>query len=67
MRSTFKGEELNYLVVDQQDYVVFKEFKHFRSYLLKSRIKFIVPYLAVRNILVQKELGEKRANWMASL
>jgi hypothetical protein len=41
--------------------------KHFRSYLLKSRTKVIVPYPAVRNLLVQKELGEKRENWMTSL
>jgi hypothetical protein len=30
-------------------------------------MKIIVPYPAVRNFLVQKELGEKRANWVTSL
>jgi hypothetical protein len=35
--------------------------------LLKSRTKVIVPYPAVRNLLVQKEQGEKRENWMTSL
>jgi hypothetical protein len=30
-------------------------------------MKIIVPYPAVRNLLVQKELGEKRANWVTSL
>ena len=40
---------------------------HFWSYLLKSRTKVIVPYPTVRNLLVQKELGEKRENWMTSL
>jgi hypothetical protein len=67
MSSTFKGVELNYPTVDQKDYVVFKEVKHFWSYLLKSRTKVIVPYPTVRNLLVQKELGEKRANWVTSL
>jgi len=67
MSSAFKGIELNYPAVDQQAYAVFKVVKHFRSYLLKSRMKVIVPYLAVRNLLVQKELGEKRANWVTSL
>jgi hypothetical protein len=57
---SFKGVELNYPVVDQQVYVVFKEVKHFWSYLLKSRTTIIVPYPVVRNLLVQKELGEKR-------
>jgi hypothetical protein len=67
MRFDFKGAELNYLAVDQHAYTIFKEMKHFRSYLLKSRTKVIVPYPAVRNLLVQKELGEKRENWMTSL
>jgi ribonuclease HI/transposase InsO family protein len=67
MSSAFKGAELNYPTVDQQAYAVFKAVKHFRSYLLKSRTKVIVPYPAVRNLLVQKELGEKRANWVTSL
>jgi hypothetical protein len=67
MSSAFKGVELNYPVVDQQAYTIFKAFKNFRSYLLKSRMKIIVPYPAVRNLLVQKELGEKRANWVTSL
>jgi hypothetical protein len=67
MSSAFKGAELNYPAVDQQAYAVFKAVKHFRSYLLKSRTKIIVPYPAVRNLLVQKELGEKRANWVTSL
>jgi hypothetical protein len=67
MSSVFKGAELNYPVVDQQAYTVFKAVKHFRSYLLKSRTKVIVSYPAVKNLLVQKELGEKRANRMTSL
>jgi len=67
MSYALKGEELNYLAVDQQDYVVFKAVKHFRPYQLKSRVKFIVPYPVVRNLLVQKELGEKSENWMTSL
>jgi hypothetical protein len=67
MSSAFKGEEINYPVVDQQAYVVFKVVNHFRSYLLKSRTKIIVPYPAVRNLLVQKEIAEKRANWVTSL
>ena len=27
----------------------------------------IVPYASIRNVLIQKELGEKRAHWMATL
>jgi hypothetical protein len=67
MSLAFKGTKLNYPAVDQQDYVVFKEVKNFQSYLLKSRTKIIVPYPAVKNLLVQKELGEKRENWVTCL
>ena len=41
--------------------------KHFRPYLLKSRAKVIVPFPAFRNMLVQKDLGEKISPWMTSL
>jgi hypothetical protein len=67
MRYSFKGAELNYPAVDRQAYTIFKAVNHFRSYPLKSRMKVIVPCPAVRNLLVQKELGEKRANWVTSL
>eukprot|EP00253_Pinus_taeda_P016409 PITA_16409 len=34
---------------------------------LKTHTKFIVPFPAVRNLLVQKDVGEKRANWVTVL
>ena len=60
--SGLNGADLNYPEVDKQAFAVFKSVKHFRPYLLKSHTKVIVPYSAVRNILVQKDLGEKRAH-----
>ena len=67
MSSNLKGSELNYHEVDKQTFAVFKVVKHFCPYLLKSKTKVIVPFSAVRNLLVQKDLGEKRAHWMAAL
>ena len=61
------GAELNYPEVDKQTFVVFKSVKHFRPYLLKSHTKVIVPYSVVRNLLVQNDLGEKRAHWVTAL
>ena len=58
---------MNYHEVDKQDFAVFKAVKHFHPYLLKSKTKVIVPFSSVRNLLVQKDLGEKRAHWMAAL
>ena len=48
MSSNFKGAELNYHEVDKQAFSVFKAVKHFRPYLLKSKMKIIVPYSSVR-------------------
>ena len=62
LSSTFKNAELNYSKIDKQAFVVFKAVKYFRAYLIKSKTKVIIPYTVVRNLLVQKELGEKRAH-----
>ena len=67
MSLTFKGAKLNYSQVDKHAYMVYKLVKHYRPYLLKSRTKVIVPYAAIRNVLIQKVLGEKRAHWMTAL
>ena len=34
---------------------------------MKTHTKVIVPFPAVRKLLIQKELGEKRANWVTTL
>ena len=59
--------QLTYPEVDKQAYVVFKAVKHSHPYLLKSHTKVIVPYPTVRNLFIQKELGEVHAHWMTTL
>eukprot|EP00253_Pinus_taeda_P027185 PITA_27185 len=65
--SNLQGAELNYSDVEKQAFVVFKAVKHYRPFLLKTHTKVIVPFPAVRQLLIQKELGEKRANWVIAL
>lgn len=65
--SNLQGAELNYSDVEKQAYAVFKAIKYFRPFLLKTHTKIIVPFPAVRNLLVQKDVGEKRANWVTTL
>eukprot|EP00253_Pinus_taeda_P019001 PITA_19001 len=65
--SNLQGAELNYSAMEKQAYVVFKAIKYFRPFLLKTHTKIIVPFPAVRNLLVQKDVGEKRANWVIAL
>ena len=67
MSTILQGAELNYLAVDKQAYAIFKEVKQFRPYILKNMTKVIVPHLTVRTIFVEKELGERRGNWVATL
>eukprot|EP00253_Pinus_taeda_P019263 PITA_19263 len=53
--------------IEKQAYAVFKAIKYFRPFLLKTHTKVIVPFPAVRNLLIQKDVGEKRANWITAL
>eukprot|EP00253_Pinus_taeda_P027427 PITA_27427 len=65
--SNLQGAKLNYSDVEKQAYVVFRAIKYFRPFLLKTHTKIIVPFPTVRNLLVQKDVGEKRANWVTAL
>jgi hypothetical protein len=60
MSSGLQGEELNYPEVDKKAYVVFKVVKHFRSFLLKSKTKVIVPYPSLSGISWYKRTWEKK-------
>jgi len=65
--SNLQGVELNYSEVEKQVFVVFKSIKHFKLFLLKTHTKVIVSFSAVRQLLVQRAIGEKRANWVTNL
>jgi len=67
MSLNLQGAELNYPDVEKQGYVVFKVVKHFYPYLLKAKTKFIVPHPVVRALFMQKEMGERRGNWITTL
>ena len=57
MSTRLQGVELKYPTIDKQYFLVFKYAKHFRQYLLRSHTKIIVPHLAIRCLMIQKELG----------
>lgn len=60
MSPGLQGAKPKYAEVDKQSFVVFKDVKHFETYILKSKAKVIVPYPTLRNLLQQKELGANR-------
>jgi len=66
-RSDLKRVKLNYSVVDKQAFAIFKTLKHSGTFLLKTHTKILVPYPAVRQLLIQREVGKKRANWVTAL
>ena len=60
MSTSMQGPELNYPSVDKHACAIYKVVKHFRPYLLKNHCIVFVSHLAVRVLLVQQELGERR-------
>lgn len=65
--SNLQGPKLNYSNVEKQVFPIFKSIKHFRPFLLKTHTKVILSFLAVKNMLIQRDVGEKRANWLTTL
>ena len=65
--SNLQGSELNYSEVEKQAFAMYKSIKNYTPFLLKAHTKVIVHFSAVRQLLVQRELGEKRANWVNAL
>ena len=67
MSTSLQEAELNYPAVDKQAYAMFKAVKQFKPYILKNQTKVIVLHSAVRSLFVQKELKERRGNWVIDL
>jgi hypothetical protein len=64
MRTNLQGDKLNYPDIDKHAYVIYKEVKYFKSYILKNHTKVIVPHLTVKYLFTQQDTGERRGNWM---
>ena len=67
MITGLQGAELNYPTFYKQAYAFFKAVKQFRPYILKNITKVVFPHPAVRTLFVQKELGERREDWVTTL
>ena len=64
MSTGLQGVELKYSAIDKQAFAIFKVVKHFHPYLLRSHTKVIVSHTVVRALLIQKEPGDRRGNWL---
>lgn len=41
--------------------------KAFQTLFLKTHTQVVVPFSVVRNLLIQRDIGEKRENWVTTL
>lgn len=53
--------------MEKQAYALVKGIKKFRHYLLRSKVFAIVPDAAMKTLLMQNELGERRGKWVATI
>ena len=67
MSTGLQEAKLKYTTIYKKAFAVFKAVKHFCLYLLRSHTKIIVPHLAVRALLIQKEPGDRRGKWITTL
>ena len=66
MSTGLQGVELNCPAIDKQTFAMFKVVNHFHPYLLRSYAKINVPHLATRYLLIQKEPGDRRGNYITT-
>ena len=64
MSCALKNAELNYSNLDKQSFALIKAVKKFCHYLLRSKVYAIVLDPAIKILLMQNELGERRGKWM---
>lgn len=62
MSARMHGIKLNSLIVHKQEFVVYKVVKQFRPYLMKNHCMVFILHQLVQSLLVQQELGKRRAN-----
>lgn len=67
MSAPLKDAELRYPILDKQAFALVRTTMKFRHYILRSEIIAIVSDSAVKNLLAQYELGDKRGNWVYAL
>jgi hypothetical protein len=67
MRKTLRDLELNYTITEKQAYDLVKSLKHFRTYVGYNKIKYFVPYPAVKDVLSQQDCLGSRGKWVSQI
>jgi hypothetical protein len=67
MRNGLQVTKINYPLVGIKYFSIHKAIKQFRLYILNNHTKVIIPHVEVRSLFEERELGERRGNWIVSL
>ena len=59
--------ELKYTIMEKQAYALIKSLKHFRTYVVYSKIIGYVPHAAVKDILSQQDCLGIRGKWVSKI
>lgn len=67
MSSPFKNVEVKNPPLEKKAFALVRVVKKFMHYILRSLIIVVVHDAAMKSLLMQSELGERRGKWMAIL
>jgi hypothetical protein len=56
-----------YDIMEKRAYVLVKDIKYFRVYVLHSKIIAYVPLAFVKDILIQPDIDKRRSKWIAKI
>jgi hypothetical protein len=62
-----RDAEVRYDILEKQAYALVKSIKHFRFYVLHSKIIAYVPSASVKDILIQPDINERRSKWISRI
>ena len=67
MSRALQHSELKYTTMEKQAYALVKSLKHFRTYLVYSKIIGCVPHAAVKDIMSPKDCIGIRGKWVSKI
>lgn len=57
MIHALKSIEENYTLLEKHAFIVVKEVNNFKVYIFEQQVTMLIPYPAIKSILIQMELG----------
>lgn len=67
MSYTIKDAKLRHINVEKHAYTLIKVVQKFRYYILRNKVIVVVRDTSVKTLLMQNEIGDRRAKWITIL